>query len=137
MGSGKSTNYWRIDDAQHISATFPGESHLLPGVASTFRWSNSPRNPFKALRSLIRSRGFFFPGAFFSVYTHNQSTAVVNVRTNGANVLCLLSHVPDCHSSDRSIPRTGKDRINPPHRHTTLSMSLINTDDRKKKVGSL
>ena len=43
-------------------SNIPGGRPTLPPEPLGFHPRCSPRNPFKALRSLIRSRGFFFPG---------------------------------------------------------------------------
>ncbi len=67
-GKGIRTNYEAIHHgAKHI-LLFPGKGHSLPGVAPAFQLVQPFPESFKALRSLNRSRGFFFPGEFFPVY---------------------------------------------------------------------
>lgn len=123
MCSGKSTKQRSNNEPKHISATFPGESHLLPGVGSTFQLFQLSPESFKALRSVTRSRGFFFPGAIFSGYTRNQSTAEVRYENNPDRRFFQRFSVPaqDAPFKQRLMPSGSKTQDQSQYRDSILS----------------
>lgn len=103
MGSGKGIRVTgESNDTKHI-LLFPGKGHSLPGVVSTFQLLNPSRNPFKALRSLNRSMGFFFPGVLFSGYLSikiNRSSSQRSKTSRGS----IDGGSGDTHYGVTSVP---------------------------------
>lgn len=115
MPTGKRERNWSPKNVSKNIFLFPGKGHSLPGVETNlpisqpFPESFQRGERYKALRSLNRSRGFFFSGVIFSGYPSiriNRSSSQESVKTRESYGMGFRITLPVTHQTAPSLSKS-------------------------------